>query len=421
MVGTVPDDRVVITGGPDHRRRQWRTGGLIVLALAAAAVVVALAPRYGSREFAVVRRDIIAHESLAGRVVAPPNAIAFINSHWSAPVSRVLTAVGRTVHKGDIVVELSHPTAAANYQAAQQELRLARDAFRQAEAVYANEIRQAKTRLADARAEREYAAQRIEIPTAMGEEGATAPGTNLALQQAEQFAAQAEAELTAATRRSNDYLEPYRQRLAAATESFAEAQEGDKVSFVRAPLTGQVLELNARPGQAINQVPDGLVATIADLDALRIHARLGDAQWRRVRPGMPVTIRLSDLPEETFSGEVLKITVEAGGQMTNREREIERVAVIGFINRQGLARPEMGGQAVVQTERANNALSVPVEAVKLDADGRPFVRVRRLGRWVRTPVEIGPSDGMYVAIPSGLSEGSTVRVPGWRRAQPDSG
>lgn len=418
---TVPDARVVITEGPDHRRRQWITGGLIILGLAMAAVILALASRYGSREVAVARRDIIARESLAGRVIAPPSDIAFISSHWSAPVSRVLTAVGQTVRKGDVVVELSHPTPAANYQASQQELSLARSAFRQAQAVYATEIHQAQTRLADARAERAYAAQRIEIPTGMGEEGTTAQGTNLALQQAQENIAQAAAELAAATRRSNEYLVPYRQRLAAATQSFAEARGGGKVSLIRAPLTGQVLELNAQPGQAINEVPDGLVATIADLDALKIHARLGDAQWRRVNPGMPVAIALSDLPEETFSGEVLQVTVETGGQVTNREREIQRIAVIGFVNRQGLARPEMSGQAVVETERANNALSVPVEAVKQDADGQHFVRVRRLGRWVRTPVELGPSDGMYVAILSGLSEGSIVQVSGGRAPRAESG
>ncbi|MEN6404581.1 MAG: efflux RND transporter periplasmic adaptor subunit [Armatimonadia bacterium] len=408
---TVHEDRFVLAPEEERRRRGWFIGGLVALCLVLVAVVLAIASQYRFREAAVTRRDIVAHESLAGSVVAPPNALAVINCHCSAPVSRVFATVGQTVRRGDVLVELSHPTAAANYQAAQQELRLARSAFRQAQAVYASDIREAQQRLADARAQRQYAAQRIEIPTGMNEDGGAAPGTNLALEQADEANVQAEAELATATRRSNEYLEPYRQRLAAASQSFEEAQAGRKASLIRAPIAGQVIELNAQPGQAVDQAPDTIVATVADLSALKVHARLDDAQRGRVRPGMPVTLRLSSLPEETFVGEVQQITVEMGGQVTNREREIQQIAVISFINQQGLAKPEMSAHAVVETERADNALSVPVQAVELDGDGKPFVGVRHRGRWVQTPVQLGPSDGMYVAVLSGLKEGEVVRVP----------
>ncbi|MEN6544892.1 MAG: efflux RND transporter periplasmic adaptor subunit [Armatimonadia bacterium] len=408
---TVHEDRVALAPEKERRRRWWFIGGLVALCLVLVAVVLAIVSQYRFREAAVTRRDVIAHESLAGSVVAPPNALAVINCHCSAPVSRVFATVGQTVRKGDVLVELSHPTAAANYQAAQQELRLARSTFRQAQAVYASDVNEAQQRLADARAQRQYAAQRIEIPTGMNEDGGAAPGTNLAREQADEANVQAEAELATATRRSNEYLEPYRQRLAAASQSFEEAQAGRKASFIRAPIAGQVIELNAQPGQAVDQAPDTIVATVADLSALKVHARLDDAQRGRVRPGMPVTLRLSSLPEETFVGEVQQITVEMGGQVTNREREVQQIAVISFINQQGLAKPEMSAHAIVETERADNALSVPVQAVERDGDGKPFVGVRHRGRWVQTPVQLGPSDGMYVAVLSGLREGEVVRVP----------
>ena len=71
---------------------------------------------------AVARRDILASLPLRGKVVAPPVARADVMAPYRAPVARVYASVGDRVRRGDVLVELSHPTAQAAYEQARAEL-----------------------------------------------------------------------------------------------------------------------------------------------------------------------------------------------------------------------------------------------------------------------------------------------------------
>lgn len=72
----------------------------------------------------------------------------------------------------------------------------------------------------------------------------------------------------------------------------------------------------------------------------------------------------------------------------------------------------MEATVVIQLERVDDALVLPVEAVAGTVDAGSVYIVGADGAPVETPVELGTTDGARVVIVSGLDKGDEVYVPG---------
>jgi multidrug efflux pump subunit AcrA (membrane-fusion protein) len=406
------------------RRSMW-IAGIAALVVVVGLIAYLLVARAGPETAVAVRRDITQWESLRGTIVAPPNEHAVINCHCDAPVTRVFASVGQTVRRGDVIAELAHPTAQAAYDVARQELANARSAYEQARQQHLAAVRQAQQRLANARRDVELAeaaaSPEVEVPAsietpvgpAMPEPPAQDPaGQPVAppLAQAEAEMDQARAQLGDAQVAMGEELTPRLQRLRAAEQGFQEAQQGVKNSFIRAPIGGQVIELNVSPGRQVNDVPNQIVAEIANLSALKLHARMVTRQADVIDTGMEAQLQVDALPEETLSGQVQEVQTRLGDPATDEGNQLQRIAVISFANTQGLAKPNMQARVLVKVDEAEDVVSVPVSAIYYDDDDQPTVRVRQQGEWVSRAVELGPSDGEQVAVLSGLQEGERVRL-----------
>jgi multidrug efflux pump subunit AcrA (membrane-fusion protein) len=356
----------------------------------------------------VVRRDITVTLPLEGEVVAPPSARADIMAPYRAPVARVFASVGDRVSKGDVLVELSYPSAQAGYAQARQELQAARQAHQSARQQYDDALTEARKRLEQARATERQARQAASTTTsaAAGAEPPAAPAEPaVSLSQAtqaridaEQAVLQAEADLEAA-------LTPYQQRLEAAEAAFQAAQSGRKMAQIKSPIYGTVLALNARPGQEIGADAKTPVAVVVDLGDLQVHAP-ADANETAVHPDAPVTFTLDKLPGQQFEGQVERVTSQPAKALQGDRH----LAIIEFENKEGLAKPEMKAHVEVIVSKTHDALAVPSDAVDRDASGRPTVQVLRNGRWQKVVVQPGLSDGQYTAIRSGLEANETIRV-----------
>jgi multidrug efflux pump subunit AcrA (membrane-fusion protein) len=180
----------------------------------------------------VTRRDIVVKLPLEGQVVAPPSARADIMTPYRAPVDRVFASVGDRVSRGDVLVELSHPSAQAAYEQTRQELKAAEQVYAEAKGQQRAAVSEAEKQLAAARAverqARAAAAPPAERPE--GEEAAVErvpsepeaavtirePAADLA--EATQARMAAERALIQAQTDRDAALTPYRQRLEAAQE-----------------------------------------------------------------------------------------------------------------------------------------------------------------------------------------------------------
>jgi RND family efflux transporter MFP subunit len=356
----------------------------------------------------VVERDIVGLVPLNGEVIAPPSARADVFTPYHAPVDKVEVSIGQVVHRGDVLVKLSFPDI---QQAAEQ----ARQAVKTAETAYANARRQFDASITAARRDAVSARASEASPPSGGtinpppvdQEGSN-PGPTpdqLAAQRAAaaQALAQAQADRDAA-------LVPYQQQLDAARDFYQQVKSGAKLALIRAPIKGTVMALNAQPGREVGTDPKVPVATIVNLDALKVQAKLAPDQVGVAKLGTPVLITFKDIPNKQFEGKVERITTQVVSKLAGLRKEEQYVALIDFQNDSGLAKPGMKPVVALKTGEVKNALAVPNEAIGTDPSGRPVVRALRNGTWEPVVVATGISDRQYTEIKEGLKPGETVQV-----------
>jgi multidrug efflux pump subunit AcrA (membrane-fusion protein) len=387
-------------------RNAW-IGLAIVALLAIAGLAIWLSANRQPGTSTVARRDVLVSLPLEGSVMAPPTARADVMSPYAAPVAKVYASVGDRVRAGEVLVELSYPSAQAAYDQARRELKAAETDLANARQSQGDAVATAKQQLEAARSAERRARDAGTVGAQTGEAGAAVAGQAPAIDlgaatssriEAEQALLQAQADLNAT-------LAPYQQRLQAAQEAFRDAQAGRKMAAIRAPIAGTVLALNARPGVQIGDSKTP-VATIVDLAELQVHAKLDPDDTNSVRAGTVVTLTLPELPGHSFEGKVTRLTTEPARTLQGQRF----VAVIEFKNTQGLVKPGWKATASARVAAARNVLAVPSDAIDRDKSDRPVVETLRSGRWQKVVVEPGLSDGRYTAIRSGLNEGETIKV-----------
>ena len=380
------------------KRRILQTVPLILIF---AVVITAFIAGCGEREEEAVatRRDIVAYAALDGKIMAPAPADANIMPPYKAPVHKVYVTVGQKVQEGEVLMELSAPSNQVYYQQARQRLQQARDQLTQARTRYLAQLRKAKQELEQARQVEKSVRQALKAAQAGKEVGVTIVDLEEAIerrQAAEQAVIDAEARMEAG-------LVPYERELLNAQQAFQEAQSGVKAAMIRSLISGTVLELNVKAGDEAN--PKRSVARVTDLSALRVYAEVDSELSTTLKAGAPATITVKELPDEEFRGFLRNVYSKEAGLL----RGVEHIAVFDFVNREGLAKPEMNAKIRVKVGEAKNALAVPVGAI-YKTNGRQAVKLRVNNEWRTRIVETGISDGEYIEIKSGLREGDVVRV-----------
>ena len=369
----------------------------------------------------VTRGDVTAVLETKGLVVAPPNEYAAIECSYCAPVSRVFATVGQTLRSGDTIVELSHPDVRAAVEAAQEELRQAREALQSAQSTYSADVDAVRAELQAAQAEERQARDALQAarqatpqPQDDGEGEAQPQAVDMVSLQVDYSRAndrrlRLEQRLADAQARAEEALQPYRRRVAAAEQAVADARAEQQMAMIRTPIDGQLIELNVGPGEQPGQV-GGPMAVVADLSTLRVHAVLTNEQAMQVTPGVPATITTPSVPNVSFRGQVERINTSVEGSTVGGEAQRGYYAVIPFTNEGGQAKPQMEADVTLDLGTVTNVLVVPADAVEFEDDGSAFVNVLVGEEWVPRAVVVGLSDGTTTEIREGLDESDSVRV-----------
>lgn len=338
------------------------------------------------------RRDIVGYTLLPGAIYVPPEADAVAFATYSAPVTQVFAAVGKRVKKGEPLVQLSMPSVESSLQQATLALQANQAAYTEAAAKYQQPVRDAQRQLSQARAaERDARVNGDAAQEASARQGA-------------------EDAVTQALADAKGNMLPYAQQLDAAKEAYKEAKAGAKISTIKAPIGGTLLTLDAKVGGTVGANPKVPVAHVVDLDDLLIHATLTAEQQGSIKVGTPVVITLRSSPDKHFEGKVLSIrsvpVADKGGVA-----KTEFQATISFRNDDGLVKPDSGAILVgVRKGSVKQVITVPVDALSKDSTGKTIVKVLQGQDWKATVVDTGMSDGNFIEIKSGISEGDTVQV-----------
>ena len=195
-----------------------------------------------------------------------------------------------------------------------------------------------------------------------------------------------------------------RARVGDAETALGLARKRAELSVVRAPMAGVVYGREVRPGSYLNA--GDLVANVGRMDRLRVRVYVDEPELGRVAVRQPVTITWDALPGRQWHGEVDKkpVAVEALGSRQVGE-------VVCSIENEGRALiPGTNVNAEIRTAVVENALAIPKEALRHDAQG-DYVLALKGGAVERRAVKKGASNIAMVQVVEGLTDGDAVALP----------
>ncbi len=228
----------------------------------------------------------------------------------------------------------------------------------------------------------------------------------LAAQRANLAAAEANLARLTADPRATD-LARAQARVAQAQAQLDLAQIRLDDTTLTAPFDGVVARINVAPGE---QVAQGPVLTLIDVSRFKVTVTVDEVDVARVAPGQDVEVLIDALGPPPQIGRVQRIAPQATNERNVTAYEVELEVAPG--NRP--LRSGMTASATIITAKRENALSVPVQAVR-EENGVTVVDVvvNDNGRTtlVTQPVETGIRAGDRIEIISGLNEGQQVLLP----------
>ena len=178
------------------------------------------------------------------------------------------------------------------------------------------------------------------------------------------------------------------------------AQKTLSDSTVRAPFSGMVGERFVSVGEYVQ--PASKVASIVELDPLRLQLTIREADIGHIQSGMEVQFTVEAFPGQTFSGKVKYIDPTV--RSTTRDLIVEATVP----NTDHKLKPGMFANASLKLPDAP-LLAVPKEALREEADTRRLFAVVQ-GHVEERVVQVGPERDGYVAILDGLKAGEKVVV-----------
>lgn len=174
------------------------------------------------------------------------------------------------------------------------------------------------------------------------------------------------------------------------------------------PTAGYVSERPADVG--MSAAPGIPVVKIVDINPVKVSVPVPENQISGITDGSVAHITVSALGGETFEGKLSEKGVAASP--LSRSYAVKYTVA----NPDGKLLPGMICDVALENGAATRELTVPIDAVLLDADNHQFVWVAVDGKAQKRKVEIdGITSGTRLAVKSGLAQGEQVIVAGQQK------
>ncbi len=185
-----------------------------------------------------------------------------------------------------------------------------------------------------------------------------------------------------------------------------DAQKALDGATLTAPFDGTILSISAEAGDSIGT---STFISMADLTSLDVDFYVDESDMDNVAVGYDAEVTFDAIDGQTFNGAVTE--VDPMLTTSGNYNMLHGVIEITLTQDQLSLNIPLGLSASVSVigGRADNAVLIPVEALKDMGDGTYGVFVVSSdGSLTYTPVEVGLMDYTYAAITSGLNAGDVV-------------
>jgi hypothetical protein len=148
------------------------------------------------------------------------------------------------------------------------------------------------------------------------------------------------------------------------------------------------------------------VVDIVNPSAMRVRARVNQADVNDLQVGQAVRIGLDAYPALSFDGRIAQIS-PLGVTSTLSKTVRTFVALIDVNGAHPNLMPDLSASLDVTLARSPGAIVVPRDALRSDGN-RTIVRVRRGGGFEDRVVTIGALNGHEAMVASGLDDGAVI-------------
>jgi multidrug efflux pump subunit AcrA (membrane-fusion protein) len=181
------------------------------------------------------------------------------------------------------------------------------------------------------------------------------------------------------------------------------AEESLNGTRLVAPISGTIMSLDIVVGDTAGTSE---IVTIADLSQKYLEVYLDETDWGNIAIDYAAEVTFDALPDQVFTGQVTQVDP---GLYESGNTSVVRGLVVLDETETGLDLPIGSAAAVdVIAGRAENALLVPVDALRETSPGSYAVFVIEDGQPKLRVIEVGIQDLLYAEVKSGLEEGEVV-------------
>ena len=175
---------------------------------------------------------------------------------------------------------------------------------------------------------------------------------------------------------------------------------------LRAPFSGTVVEVTAMPGEYVGTAS---IITLADLEEPLLCFWVEESDMSGVAVGNRVEIIFEALPDDTFTGEVIR--VDPALVTVDSTLAVQAWASVDLASHPANLLGGMNAEVEVISAESKDTLLVPLQALReLGPDQYAVFVVQPDGEMVLRPVEVGLMDFVNAEIISGLEIGEVVSM-----------
>ena len=183
---------------------------------------------------------------------------------------------------------------------------------------------------------------------------------------------------------------------------------------IRAPIGGMAVLKSIWKGNTMAEVQEGeevragmAVVDIVNPNAMRVRARVNQADINELKVGQVVLVGLDAYPDLHFNGRVAQIS-PLGVTSTLSPKVRTFIVLIEIDGSHPNLMPDLTASLDVELARVPAALVVPRDALRAEAE-RTFVQVQSGARFDDREVTVTAMSAHEAVITSGLDEGASIR------------
>ena len=350
----------------------------------------------------VVQRDFVQSVVASGHVETPHRV--GVGAQITGTVLRVPVAEGQRVNAGDLLVELEAAELLAAQRQADIAVIQAQARLRQLRELQAPVAEQ---QLRQAQASSSVAASQLKRSQELFQQGFIGAA---ALDEARKAAELADAQWRL-SQKQLESLQPAGSDAALAQAALAQAQASAdaaraRVSYTRikSPAAGTLIARNVEVGDVVQ--PGKQLLTLSPSGRVQLVVAIDERNLRLIALGQPALASADAYPERRFAAVLAYINPGVNAQTGAVEVKLDVREGDGA--GQGFLTQDMTVSVDIEVARHQQALLLPVAALRDGQTGAPWVLRLESGRAVRRGVRVGLRSGGVAEVLEGLAAGDVV-------------